>query len=182
MPGHGSAEDVHGRRCGSCAVCCTHLPIPAGQVSVEPKPAGVACAHLCPTGCAVYSRRPQMCADFRCAWLGDPSWPDRWRPDRCGLLCLREDVHGKTPMAAIYETEPQARRRPVAEAILAELVRTVAVVVMIDFRGRRLRISGDWRPHAQHAPVPAPHFLRRGKHSARPGAAGVPLRPIRTGE
>ena len=171
MPGRGSIEGVGNRRCQSCVACCTHLPIPAGLVSPGAKPAGVPCPHICPTGCRAYARRPQMCVDFRCAWFGDPSWPERWRPDRCALLCLRQDLDGKVPAAAVYETQPQARRQSVAQEILAELVRTVAVVVVIDTEGRRWQVPGHWLPHTKHEAVPPPHFLRRP-------APSTPLNPL----
>ncbi len=96
------------RACGGCSACCVVLPIPAGEVGPGPKAAGAPCPHLCVAGCAIYASRPALCAKFRCAWLADPSWPETWRPDRSGLLCLREKLEGGVPAAVVYEIVPGA--------------------------------------------------------------------------
>jgi len=69
---------VTARRCGACTFCCTWLAVEALD-----KPAGVACEHLTPHGCAIYDTRPDECRIFDCLWLqglGDLST----RPDRMG--------------------------------------------------------------------------------------------------
>jgi hypothetical protein len=155
------------RECGSCRVCCVQLPIPAGVVAADAKPAKVACGCLCSAGCNVYANRPRLCADFQCAWLSGRSWPDAWRPDHSGLLCLRERVRGQ-PMAAVYEVLPDALHRARTSAILVELQRTTTIVVVIDSEGRRHGLMGWWSSDGPHARLPAPHFHLLRSSTAQP--------------
>jgi len=131
------------RHCGACTACCTHLPIPAGEVAAGSKPAGIPCPLLGPDGCRSYADRPELCARFRCTWLADEDWPDGWRPDRSGLMCLREEIDAGLPAAVVYEITPGALEQDVAAAILAELRRTTAVVAVVDHRGSRQRLTGS---------------------------------------
>lgn len=165
-----SRSAISGRLCGTCTSCCVHLPIPAGQVSPGDKPAGIACAHLCQAGCRIYSQRPQTCADFACAWLDDAQWPDAWRPDRSGLLCLTAHLNGTVPAALVYEIRPDALASRDARDILAQLEVTSAVVVVVDSEKRRQRIAGAWVPHGGHDAAAGPH------HDAQPAAAARRLR------
>jgi hypothetical protein len=146
------------RHCGGCTVCCTSLAIPAGIVAEDAKPAGKPCPKLQGGGCGIYGRRPKTCVRFACAWLRDKSWPLAWRPDQCGLMCLRELLELTTPAAAVYEVRPHALGRPEAAEVLAALQRTTAAVAVIDFHGRRRRLLGSWSATAADAPVPPPAF------------------------
>jgi len=71
------------RQCGGCQVCCVvfelHDP-DAGKAAGEP------CRNLCPQGCAIYERRPQVCRDWLCVWRLLPTLPEHWRPDLSGIL------------------------------------------------------------------------------------------------
>ena len=100
--------------CGNCHACCINLPIPAGEVSMNIKPPGVRCPHLAENGCQVYSSRPQMCSQFSCTWLAESSWPEAWRPEQSGLLCLQEDIDNGVSAALVYEIAPKALERPSA--------------------------------------------------------------------
>jgi len=75
------------RSCGSCTVCCVEPAV----VELN-KPCGVACQNLAPGGgpnaCMIYEQRPKSCATFRCAWLCDEGMPDKFRPDRCGIMLV----------------------------------------------------------------------------------------------
>ena len=143
------------RRCGSCNACCTHLPIPEGLVSPGAKPAGIPCPHVGARGCRVYARRPRMCVEFACAWFRDPTWPAAWRPDRSGLMCLREMLEPGLPAAAVYEIAFGALDRPENCDILSELRATTAVIAEVDLRRRSRRVLGTWSPPPQHASAPA---------------------------
>ena len=150
------------RVCESCSVCCTDLPIPADTVGLYRKPAGIACTHLCATGCRIYSRRPRLCADFRCAWLRDRNWPEGWRPDRSGLMCLREEIEAEFLAAAVYEIRPGALQGSAADEIMAALRLSAAVVAVVGIGERRRRQLSERLLHAAE-PLPAkPHFLGRG--------------------
>lgn len=68
------------RNCGSCSVCCVVPEIPELK-----KAAHETCSHLCAGRCDRYDTRPEMCAEYRCAWLmGHGQSADR--PDRSGAL------------------------------------------------------------------------------------------------
>ncbi|NQT41047.1 MAG: hypothetical protein HQ581_26380 [Planctomycetes bacterium] len=166
------------RQCGACTACCVHLPIPAGQIGPEEKPSGRRCPQLCQTGCGIYLLRPKMCVDFRCTWLSDPTWPEPLRPDRSGLLCLRETLADGIPAALVYEMRTGVLQTPEAVEILAELQRTTAVVVIIDAGQHRRQLTGTWQAEPQQ-PIRQPRFIRTLRQpSAQPPAlpGGKPLR------
>ena len=149
------------RRCGACTACCTHLPISSGQVGPGPKPAGVRCPHLGYAGCRIYMRRPRLCANFRCDWHRNQSWPQSWRPDRSGLLCLSEEIRKGLPAALVYEIRNAALETPSAAAILEQLKQNTVVIAVVDTRKRRHRIMGNLRIDTLQPRIPAPHFLGR---------------------
>jgi hypothetical protein len=156
--GRGTLSNEH--LCGDCHACCIHLPISANEVSTKAKPAGVKCPHLADHGCQVYSRRPSACRQFQCVWRMEPSWPLAWRPERSGLLCLREEIDNGVSAALVYEIEPGALTRPTTEPILAKLAESTAVVALVNDLGQRRLLCGqEWVDEASHS-VRRPHFLR----------------------
>ena len=142
----------YGRECGECAACCKHLFIPANVVSAAAKPAGEACPHLGGAGCGIYDGRPSVCSRFRCGWLADDEWPDDWRPDVSGLLCLREFLDNGLPAALVSETRPGALLEPLAKEILLHLLQNTSHVVVVAPDGRRHLMLGSYKPGA--APKP----------------------------
>lgn len=148
------------RHCGPCHACCVHLPIPAGEVCLNAKPAGVMCPNLSDHGCQAYSSRPETCRQFQCVWLAEPSWPDAWRPENSGLLCLREEIENEVSAALVYEIARDALASPTAEAILASLTESTAVVAVVNLqRQRRLLRGHQWIDESAHQ-VRRPHFLK----------------------
>ncbi len=136
------------RQCNTCTVCCVALPIPEGHLNMGAKPAGVPCSNLAGCGCGIYKDRPRACRDFFCTWLSDTSWPEAWRPDRSGLLCLREELAPGLIGAAAYEVAPGALRSRVADLILRALQATVSVLVVVDAnRQRRCCVQRPGRPY-----------------------------------
>ena len=80
---------IPGRACGECTVCCT---VPAIDNSQIQKAAGATCRH-CGVGCAIYSARPDVCADYFCAWRQLEIFGEEWRPDKSGVFAeLETDV------------------------------------------------------------------------------------------
>lgn len=77
------AENIRGRNCGSCKLCCTVVPVelPSGV-----KPAGEKCRYLCGRGCKIYERRPDPCRWWSCKWLFDPMTAELKRPDLSGYI------------------------------------------------------------------------------------------------
>jgi hypothetical protein len=144
MPSLRLKSAAEARHCGSCTVCCTHLPLFDRQRPAGSSPATLPCPHVGALGCRIYSQRPKPCVQFSCAWLRDPFWPGLWRPDRAGLLCLREVLEGEVPAAEIHEIWAGALQRPEAVDILNELVRTTATMSIIDAACQRQRILGRW--------------------------------------
>jgi hypothetical protein len=158
--GRGEAADPSARSCGECQACCIHLPIPAGHVCINKKPAGVACPQLADHGCGNYDDRPETCRQFRCAWFCETTWPAQWRPDRSGLLCLREEIDDGVPAAVAYEIELGAIERSTTAAILAQLQQSTAVIALLDMQRQRQVLRGNlWVDPAGHA-VRRPHFLK----------------------
>ncbi len=137
------------RQCGACTACCVQLPVPDGILGPWGKPAGVPCRHVGPLGCRCYDRRPSMCVEFHCAWLSDSAWPPPWRPDRSGLLCLREMLEDNRPGALVYEMRPGALQSPVAAEILAEIRRTAVVLTTVDANQQHLRYAGEYAGGAE---------------------------------
>lgn len=149
-----------GHVCGPCTACCVWLTVPAGEVSVEEKPAGVACPHVrADSGCRIYADRPGTCHSFRCAWLADEQWPASWRPHESGLLCLRETLDDDLPAALVYEIRAGALLEPVTAEILDELLRTTFVVAVVNFQKQNMRLPGRWRRDAAKPRPPRPHFV-----------------------
>ncbi|MDZ7619132.1 MAG: hypothetical protein U1E05_19175 [Patescibacteria group bacterium] len=88
-------------------------------------------------GCGSYEDRPAACRNFLCAWLADAGWPDAWRPDLAGLLCLREELEPGLVGAAVYEVWPDALQAAEANEILHTLRATTAILVTVDTDGLR---------------------------------------------
>jgi hypothetical protein len=84
--------------------------------------------------------------------LADPGWLAAWRPDRSGLLCLREMLDCGLPGALVYEVRSHALASPDASQILDELQRTTAILVPIDTHQNRQHLPGRWSaaPAAAH--------------------------------
>lgn len=159
-PGAGTNSAARGARpCGSCTACCVWLPIPAGHVGAEEKPAGRKCPLLGVEGCSQYAARPTLCRDFRCSYLKNPDWPESWRPDRSSLLCLSEVLPSGSPGSAIYELAPGQLASPVAQAIVEALRRQSQFVVLISYDGQRLFRPG-FRVDQGGTPGRGPHFAK----------------------
>jgi hypothetical protein len=83
------AEQLSGRKCGECSLCCYVLSVPEID-----KPAHSWCKHCRPgQGCTIYATRPQRCRGFVCNWLIDKSIPEYWFPKRARIVIRlrRED-------------------------------------------------------------------------------------------
>jgi len=106
-----------------------------------PKAAGVPCAHLAAHGCGRYEDRPAACRNFLCTWLADAAWPDAWRPDLSGLLCLREELEPGLVGAVVYEIEPGALQSQAAEGILGVRYSTITNLVVVDAKGHRRKYA-----------------------------------------
>ena len=69
-------EQIKGRRCGDCSLCCKLF-----EIEELNKPKDKWCQHCRPAkgGCSIYEQRPQACAEFICSWLS--GWFDEeWFP------------------------------------------------------------------------------------------------------
>jgi hypothetical protein len=74
------------RRCGPCTACCVVLKIDVPDLR---KKARVPCRHLTASGCGIYATRPSVCREFLCGWRLFEELGEDWRPDRSGVLALR---------------------------------------------------------------------------------------------
>jgi hypothetical protein len=82
-----------------------------------------------------------------------------WRPDRSGLLCLRETIDGCTPAALVYELRPDALSSETGGAILDVLQRTTALLAVIGVNNQETRFSGYWAVDCPHGRLAGPHAL-----------------------
>jgi len=95
------------RDCGSCTLCCKVLEATALQ-----KPAGIWCKHCLPgKGCGIYETRPQECRTFRCIWLVDPNFPEKFKPERSKLVFVLE-ADGNRVVAHCDPGRPLAWKDP----------------------------------------------------------------------
>jgi len=152
--------DPEQRDCGDCHACCIYLPIPAGEVCPSAKPAGVVCHHLADHGCQIYQSRPATCRQFQCPWVTEKSWPVDWRPDRSGLLCLREEIGNGISAALVYELEPDAIQRPTTEPILAKLKESTVLVALVNVHQQRQLLHGHQWVDPGEQDVRRPNFLK----------------------
>jgi hypothetical protein len=78
------------RSCSGCTVCCTMTERPAITPDGKTYECGDACPKICAKGCSSYSRRPEYCREFKCAYARTPidsvNCSDDDRPDKCGVL------------------------------------------------------------------------------------------------
>lgn len=89
--------------CGECQACCEIIEVQLW------KPANQICPHQFEGGCKVYSRRPAECKEYTCLWLVIPELPERFRPDKLGMvvspalvtepMSIRVNVSPKSPFA-----------------------------------------------------------------------------------
>lgn len=102
------------RSCGKCSACCTALAIDDPELQ---KPEGERCQHLTVSGgCGIYLRRPEICKQFRCAWLGG-NFKATDRPDKIGVM-LHVPQSGEGPLVGVLtELRPGALSGPRAGAI-----------------------------------------------------------------
>ncbi len=123
------------RVCGDCRLCCRVLKVDDKTIGFD-KPQGRWCEHAGPGGCAIYDRRPEVCAKFHCAWLRGAFDEDLDRPDRVHLVVALEmsigdellDRDGRVvardlPVWCVYESWPGCSSKPRARRVLELLER-----------------------------------------------------------
>ena len=126
-----------GNDCGNCTVCCMAL-----RVIELDKEAGRYCQHCIPgKGCGIYETRFEICRTFLCGWRLVPQLDAAWRPDKSGILMLRQEVE-KLPEAyraagpgvnfVILGGENAIQRPGVAEYVTTLVARNVAVYLSAD--------------------------------------------------
>ncbi|TAL45238.1 MAG: hypothetical protein EPN91_02810 [Salinibacterium sp.] len=122
------------RACEDCQTCCT---IPAIKEGVVDKPAWQRCVHQCATGCAIYTAqigRPQVCADFRCAWHGGVGADDA-RPNKVGaMFWIRKTDNGHVGFA--IELVANALRTT-AQEMAVDFVRQTRLPLIVSLHDRR---------------------------------------------
>jgi hypothetical protein len=100
------------RKCGTCTKCCEGW-LRATINGVEMSP-GKPCYLLeIGRGCSDYENRPESpCKTFVCAWLEDLQIPDEFKPERCNVILVFEEVEG-IPFLGAY----RAPDNPSAELV-----------------------------------------------------------------
>jgi hypothetical protein len=106
------------------------------------KAAGRYCKHCLPgKGCCIYETRFEVCRTFLCGWRLVPQLDAAWRPDKSGILMLRQEVD-KLPEAhraagpgvnfVILGGEKAILRPGFAEYVATLVARNVAVYLSAD--------------------------------------------------
>jgi hypothetical protein len=139
-------------RCGSCTACCTVM-----GVDELAKPNFVKCDHVCATGCASYSTRPQSCRDFECLYLMGPM-PPEFRPDKWGVMLATEGSTEEDQVITAFEVNPGAlvrqdvldrlRQSAVMDNRIFKLYFSNGVVRYMDTWGRIVTDRPDKNPPA----------------------------------
>lgn len=106
------------RTCGSCTFCCKVM-----AVDELHKPVGKWCDHRVASGCSIYGQHPPSCQEFTCQWLGEPSMPAAFRPDRTKVV-LTADDEGPRLIANCDPNNPMTWKR---EPIYSLLKRQAAI-------------------------------------------------------
>jgi hypothetical protein len=156
------------RRCGGCTLCCRLL-----GVAELAKPAGTWCRHCVKgAGCGIYEDRPHSCRVFRCAWLTTPSWPERLRPDRMGVVpWIAGDGRSLTlygdPGAPAAWRKPQLR--PIIDQVLAHGCKVLVVI-----GGRSAEVHRTSLGLVKDDEVPLPNELAARRPAPPPGVAPAP--------
>ena len=82
-------------KCGDCNICCTVMNIENVSKS------GDECKHICEEGCSIYSKRPNACSHFKCAYLTS-GWDEEFRPDKSGIMIV-----GYVDQISAYRTKEE---------------------------------------------------------------------------
>lgn len=107
------------RICGTCAACCTALPV----TELE-KQAYEPCCHLgkAGKGCAIYSNRPYGCRAWSCAWLlGMVGENVKDRPDQSGIV-VDVALIGGQPYWRVFEMWKDAAGSPKNELTFRKML------------------------------------------------------------
>ncbi|WP_071834296.1 hypothetical protein [Pararhizobium antarcticum] len=110
---------VAGRSCDSCSLCCI-LP----DIDALEKPANTVCRHCAPESrCLIYLDRPQLCADFHCAWMTDGAMTAEWEPSRAHMM-----VYSQGPQITVLvdPAYPEAHRQTPYREQLAQWASSAA--------------------------------------------------------
>lgn len=135
---------IVGRQCGDCQVCCEVMGITAID-----KPHHTRCPHQCPTGCAIYSSKPDECTDYSCMWRDGLIGDDSHRPDRSGLLlttALQPELN-IGPYVQAIETSPGIIDNPKT----AYWLRKIGDITLVSL----------WLHNGEKSFIGPPHRLRR---------------------
>lgn len=71
--------------CGECTVCCTLSVVPELEKGV-----GEECVFCKNSKCSIYGKHPQVCKDFKCAYL-EAGIDNALRPDKCGIMFVKKN-------------------------------------------------------------------------------------------
>jgi len=106
------------KSCGKCNLCCKLMIIPELE-----KPDNVWCTHCeIGKGCRIYDTRPQMCREFNCRYITDPTLGEEWHPARAHFV-LR--ASGNILILQVDPQRPEAFKRAPYHAALRKHAATV---------------------------------------------------------
>ncbi len=119
-------------------MCCTVIGIPALS-----KPQGHDCVHChIGQGCGIYTRRPEVCAEFYCSYLLSPALGEEWKPNTAHLV-LGYMAEADVILVYTDPAHPNAwRRTPYLDRIKKWAATTDTGYVLIWENGRALALLG----------------------------------------
>ncbi|MGI4876679.1 MAG: YkgJ family cysteine cluster protein [Janthinobacterium lividum] len=138
-------DRVRGRKCGSCTLCCTLVPVELSPI--ELKPSNVRCRFLSTAKrCTIYTTRPRPCEDWSCKWLFDEETAQLRRPDLGGYIIdpvldtlLINDEPCDVVQVWIDPARPHAHRAPELRDYLGRIAARIGIPAIV----RRSQAQND---------------------------------------
>jgi hypothetical protein len=92
------------RACGDCTACCQGWL--TADIHGKYMYSGAPCHYKGDKGCTIYKNRPQLCVDFKCAWLTDPEVPEWMKPSLSKVIMYWRSIED-IPYMSVVETGQQ---------------------------------------------------------------------------
>lgn len=122
------------RQCGSCSACCYTY-----EIEEMKKPEHKWCKYaLKGRGCSVYSKRLDVCKNFRCSWLNGFEAKDL-RPDKSRFVMnfINPDEWSLGTMFHMNEFISGALQEPVVERIIDHFTKENMSIVLTYRNGKK---------------------------------------------
>jgi hypothetical protein len=92
------------RSCGDCTACCEGWL--TADIHGKQMYSGAPCHYKGERGCTIYEHRPQLCVNFKCAWLGDPDVPEWMKPSLSKVIMYWREINDIPYMSIVECGQP----------------------------------------------------------------------------